>query len=60
MKTTHLLHAAWLAWLVAAILFFSGLRGSGGLVVAAVAAGFVLTGLALARSLSGLGKLRDE
>ena len=56
MKTAHLLRMAWLAWLVAAMLFFSGIPGSGGLVVAAVAAGFVFTGPALARGLFSLGK----
>lgn len=53
MKT--LIQIAWLSWLVAAMLFFSSTRGAGGVILLAVAAGFVLTGLALARGLCGRG-----
>jgi hypothetical protein len=34
---------AWLAWLLAAMLFFSGTHGTGGLVVLCVLTGFGLT-----------------
>ena len=40
---------AWLCWLLAAMLFFSGTPGFGGPIVLLVAAGFALSLLALAR-----------
>lgn len=40
---------AWLCWLLAAMLFFSGTSGAGGLVLLLGVAGFVLSLLALAR-----------
>lgn len=57
MKT--LLQTAWLCWLAAAMLFFSGTPGTGGVILLAVAAGFVLTGLAITRGLLGRGSRRD-
>jgi len=40
---------AWLCWLLAAMLLFSGTPGAGGLGMLLVVAGFVLSLLALAR-----------
>ena len=40
---------AWLCWLLAAMLFFSGTSGAGGPILLLVVAGFVLSLLAIAR-----------
>ena len=42
---------AWLAFTLAAMLFFSGTPNSGGLIVVAIAVGFVLLGLAFLMAL---------
>lgn len=40
---------AWLCWLLAAMLFFSGTSGASGLLLLLVVAGFALSLLAIAR-----------
>jgi hypothetical protein len=49
MTLTTQIRLAWLCWLLAAMLFFSGTSGAGGLVLLLVAAGFILSLLAIAR-----------
>ena len=43
-----LVHTAWMSWLVAALLFFSG-KGSGAIILLFLALGFGLTFFAIAR-----------
>ena len=49
MTITTQVRLAWLCWLIAAMLFFSGTSGAGRLLLLLVVAGFVLSLLALAR-----------
>lgn len=49
MKT---LRAAWGCWLIAAMLFFSGLPGAGTLILLAVIAGFVLSAMVMLSALT--------
>ena len=49
MTITTQVRLAWLCWLIAAMLFFSGTSGAGGLLLLLLVSGFVLSLLALAR-----------
>ena len=49
MTITTQVRLAWLCWLIAAMLFFSGTSGAGGLLQLLLVSGFVLSLLALAR-----------
>ncbi len=49
MTITTQARLAWLCWLLAAMLFFSGTSGAGGLLLLLLAAGFALSLLAIAR-----------
>ena len=40
---------AWLSWLIAAMLFFSGTSGAGFVILLLLAAGFILNLIAIAR-----------
>lgn len=47
-----LIRLAWLSWLFAAMLFFSGIQGSAWLILLLLASGFVLTAAVFVRTIT--------